>query len=260
MQNNPQFDRLMVILPTLVGLLVIFYFVVFVLVNPTPLLVSAVSVEIAVFLGAIFFRYFAGKIFKAKPAERVSKKPGLLRLLLVSGWAAVFTLLLIDFSGMAAAFLRNYSLSSQIYCAVPTSSLIGQHPATSLEVLTGAYVEAKQYDRAEPLYLTVLAIRQQYYGDKSDTVAALYADLGDLAVKKGNKNKAEYWYRRSLSITDGYGRALLHLANVLRDNGKPAEASIYYRKAIAVKTRIYGNKSAKVAEARYEYAKLLKGS
>lgn len=152
---------------------------------------------------------------------------------------------------MAATGFTQGAIS--LYTALPITYLFGGHPAFSLEMLTGACVESRQFDRAEALYKAVLQVRKNIYGEAHPMVAALYADLGDLNRKMNRPDQAKEWYEASLGLTDGQGRAAHSLANLLRDVGETAESEGLYKRALMLRAQFFGKDSAKYHATLVDY-------
>lgn len=152
---------------------------------------------------------------------------------------------------MAATGFTQGAVS--LYSVLPISYLLGADPAFSLEMLTGACVEAHQYERAEGLYKAVLAVRKNVYGANHPMVAALYADLGDLKRKMNDADGAAEWYKASLALNEGQGRAAHRLANLLRDEGNMSESESFYKRALALRARFFGTTSAKYQQTYHDY-------
>lgn len=143
-----------------------------------------------------------------------------------------------------------------VYSALPVSYLFGNHPALSLEMLTGACVESRQYERAETLYNAVLQVRKNVYGPTHPMVAALYADLGDLNQKMNRPAEAESCYLQSLAITEGHGRAIHSLANLMRDSGDAeakAQSDGFYKRALELRARFFGKASSQYKATLQDY-------
>lgn len=152
---------------------------------------------------------------------------------------------------MAATGFTQGAVS--LYSALPISYLLGADPAFSLEMLTGACVEAHQYDQAEGLYKAVLAVRKNVYGPNHPKVAALYADLGDLKRKMNDMEGAEQWYKASIAVNEGQGRAAHRLANLLRDEGNSSESEPFYKRALSLRARFFGVRSSKYQQTYHDY-------
>jgi tetratricopeptide (TPR) repeat protein len=136
---------------------------------------------------------------------------------------------------------------------MPVSYLLGGHPAFSLEMLTGACMESRQFERAEGLYKAVLQVRKNIYGETHPMVAALYADLGDLNRKMNRPEEARNWYEASLALTQGQGRAAHSMANLLRDEGETAQSEGFYKQALELRAQFFGTGSAKYQATLNDY-------
>ncbi|HEY9792989.1 MAG TPA: tetratricopeptide repeat protein [Candidatus Obscuribacterales bacterium] len=162
----------------------------------------------------------------------------------------------IDFSALALAAAGQTNASVAIYSTVPTSYWLGFHPAFTLEMLAGALVENQNFERAEPLYKSLLAVRLKLCGPTSDLAGAIYADLGDFYVRKHELVVAEQWYRRSISLGVRTGRGYTALATVLREEGRLSESHDFYLKALDVRKRVYGQSSKQYQDTLRGYMHL----
>jgi tetratricopeptide (TPR) repeat protein len=62
------------------------------------------------------------------------------------------------------------------------------------------YTKQSRYEKAEPLYLRVLSIREKNQGKEHAGVAMTLGNLADLNFNQGRHDHAEPLYRRALSI------------------------------------------------------------
>jgi hypothetical protein len=263
-------ERASRVLGIYLGFMFLVYCATFLWACPKPVLACAVAAEVFVFVISML-RLRAGLFDLPKcwwPGWAAGIRVGFeksmtmfrsVRLMVLVVIAALVTL---DFAAFATAAFSDSPLAISLYC-IPGSQLIGLHPAATLEVLTGAYMEHKEFGRAEKLYMDILAVRAGVFGATSGQVGALYADLGDLNVRKGNLAKAEYWYRKSVELSEspggppGTGRALIGLATVLGQCGKLKESAECYQKALSIRARCYGTDSRQYHDTQRAYDKLL---
>lgn len=254
------------------GVMFLLYCATFLCACPRGDLFFAVSAEVLIFLVSLVL--FRAKIFKLpsnllKLSARTSKYVagfrhgvGILQGARLALLAIVASLVTIDFTAFATAAFGNSACTRTLYC-FPVSQLIGLHPAATLEVLAGAYVEHKEYARAEKLYMDILAVRIKMFGPKGGPVSALYADLGDLNVRQNKLDAAANWYRKSVELSEssggppGTGRALTGLATVLRQRGDLKESEKCYLKALAIRSRLYGTDSKQYHDTLRGYERLL---
>ena len=125
-------------------------------------------------------------------------------------------------------------------------------------MLAGAFVENRNFSRAEPLYFVIRDVRQRTGGPTSKLMSAISADLGDLYVRKGNLQAAEGSYRKSVLITHkGTGRAMTGLATVLREEHRLDESESYYRQALALRSELFGTSSKQYHDTLRGYQKLM---
>lgn len=251
-------------LTVFVGALFLAYCTVYLCACPSAPLACAVGAELIAFIVSVVI--IKANVF-AVPQKWITKIPEsvrklfrtlagcfnklkLLALLVVSFVAAV------DFTALCLSLLGQYSAAIALYTWTPVTYWIGLHPAFSLEILAGALVQNHEYDRAEPLYLEVKSIRFKLAGPKSDLASAIYADLGDLSVRRNELAAAEKWYRQSVSLGPHTGRAYTGLATVLRETGQYSESRQWYLKALSLRKKIYGNQSKQYNDTLRGYIKL----
>jgi tetratricopeptide (TPR) repeat protein len=235
--------------------IILLYSLLFFPICPSPTLAFAITLELAAFLLIAVPLRGGGLPLFAWPEKALNwvceKLPVLTRVR--NGWRKLtiliaFTMICgaaIDLAAvwMAATGFTQGAIS--LYSALPVSYLLGGHPAFSLEMLTGACVESHQYERAEGLYKAVLEVRKNVYGPTHPMVAALYADLGDLNQKMNRPEEAQLWYKASMALNEGQGRAAHRMANLLRDEGNTAESEGFYKRALTLRARFFGTGSAK---------------
>jgi len=168
----------------------------------------------------------------------------------------------VDLCALTGASGEKFWLSKSIYKAFPIWMCFGMHPAASAEVLTGADIQAGKYSRAEKLLFMIKDLRESIYGREHEMTVAVYADLGDFYYKMRRFGEADYWYLKSVALSQqikgrtGYGRPLTGLANSLREQAKLDQASLLYTQALLMRERIYGVNSPKVAETLEQFARL----
>jgi tetratricopeptide (TPR) repeat protein len=246
--------------------LFISYCIMYLCACPSAALAGAIGAEILALLVSV-------TIWRTKllslPARLTSMVPDHLRTLLAQMRASVdcgrFMLLslaavlaTIDFGALTYSALGFTGPSIALYSALPTSYFMGLHPAFTLEMLAGAFVQNKQLDRAEPLYRSVLQVRINVCGARSDQVGAIYADLGDLYVRMNNLREAEAWYRKSVALGARTGRAYTALATVLRETGRYEESRQFYERALKIRKQIYGIDSKQYVDTLRSYDRLRK--
>ncbi len=171
--------------------------------------------------------------------------------------------LVADLAALVSAASGNVGLSQRIYLLLAPPKQLAIHPAFSMELLAGAYIEAGKYQMAEPLEQALLEIRQTTYGPRSEEIAAMYASIGDFCRRRRFDQEAEAWYRKAILLTQelhlaqGYGSPMTKLACLLRDQRRFPESHDCFEKALKIRTSIFGPLSTKVAETKSEYAVLL---
>jgi len=268
MQQVPQFAKA---LACSVNVLFLEYLIVITTANPSLPLVLAVLFECGIFISFFGYRHWRAKTPSAidctiAQIEKEFKAVSLIRRSFFGLWAIVSAALMIYMSADLAALTLcrcgQIQTGAQIYkkLSLPLPTV---DPAFTLELLTGAYLETAQFEKAEPLELALLDIRKSVYGNQHEMIAAIYCNLGDFYAKWHKPTKAESYYRKSIEMTkrlalpQGWGNPATKLGTLLRKQGRDSEAEGAYADALAVRTKRFGEKSPKVAETLSEYAKLL---
>ncbi len=261
-------------LSVVVGLLVLTYFCVYASACPSPELIRAIILEVVVFIVVLFFK-FKGSRSKSGRLENMvmhelSDKWASLKFarragnaIVLTCWIAATIILSIDLCALLGAVSGNTAVSRFIYTTFPNSVLPGVHPAYSLEVLTGAYIEAAKYDRARTMADELLWINRKLSGENSEAYASAIGTLSKIYVKEGRFAEAEIESRKALAISRRVlgqrkmGQILTLVADNLRDQGKYKEAQNYYLEALQMRQEQFGPRSVKVAETSRAYAKML---
>ena len=288
--SSPNIGKYSTALSVAVGLLIFCYFVIFATAYPSPELLRAIAFEVVIFIVVLWFKLRQGRSKAARLENMVMDELGsqwktlnFLRkagsALVLACWFAVTAFLVVDLSALTSAWLGNYSLARNIYMAqynlarVPYAALIGSpantaipvvHPAYSLEILTGAYIEAGKHDLARQLTKELMEMRQQLFGVNSELYAGVLANSANLYRKEGNLAKAEEISKEALLISrgvlknTGMGQIITQVADNLRDQGKYSEAEPLYVEALQMREKQFGPGSVKAAETLVEYAKLLR--
>lgn len=176
-----------------------------------------------------------------------------LKLLVLS---AITFLAIADFAALCLSLCGLHVPAIALYTTLPVSYWMGLHPAFSLEMLAGALVENNSFERAEPLFLEVKKIRIKLTGPESSLASAVYADLGDLYVRKHDLSTAEYWYRRSVALGAHTGRSYTGLATVLRESGSLDESQKCYLKALSLRKLAFGESSKQYKDTLRGYSRL----
>jgi tetratricopeptide (TPR) repeat protein len=252
------------------GAIFLAYCAVFLQVCPSLKLFTAVMVEVAVFGMSVLMLYKSPLQMRWKIFDKVTslmERHGWLTTALASCRAVrMITLCLVtilvtcDFTAFCSAAFFRTPLTVTMYSVVPASRLVGLHPAATLEMLAGAFVESKHFESAEPLYFTILEVRKCTAGSRSDLVAALYTDLGDLNIRKNSLPRAEQWYRESIKIGQGSGRALTGLATTLREEGQFSESKLCYLQALKLRSAAFGTASKQYHDTLRGYETLMQKS
>ena len=260
------------VLSVYLGVVFLVYCATFLWACPKADLACAVCAELIVFAISIFFLWANAFRFRTKlpklpqwasgSVAGMKRSSAILENIKLPVLVISATLVTIDFSAFATAAFGNTPLTVALYC-IPGSQLVGFHPAATLEILAGAYVEHKEFARAEKLYRDILNVRIRVFGAVSGPVGALYSDLADLNVRQNKMEKAEYWYRRSIAVSEApggpppTGRALTGLATVLRQRRHFQESEQCYLKALSVRALLYGTDSRQYHDTQRAYEQLL---
>ena len=265
MQNDDSKSQSAVFaLSIFLGALFLAYCTVYLCACPSPALGCAVGAELVAFVISIVI--LRAKVF-CLPEKWLSKIPestrklfgnanlcfNRVKLVLLSVLSFVAA---VDFAALCLSILGLYGAAMAMYTWLPVSHWIGLHPAFTLETLAGALVQNGDFDRAEPLFQEVKAIRIKLAGPNSDLASAVYADLGDLYVRRNDLRSAEKWYRQSIALGAHTGRAYTGLATALRELGKHDESRQWYLKALSIRKAIYGEKSKQYADTLRGYMRL----
>ncbi|GBO55492.1 kinesin light chain [Pseudanabaena sp. lw0831] len=115
--------------------------------------------------------------------------------------------------------------------------------AHSLNELGFLYYYQGKYNKAEPLYLRSLEIRERELGVEHSSVATSLNNLAELYNSQGNYNEAEPLYLRSLDIKEhqqevdhpNVAISLNNLAELYHSQGKYSEAEPLYLRSLDIK-------------------------
>jgi tetratricopeptide (TPR) repeat protein len=224
------------------------YLLVYASARPSPQLLAAVAFELALFAAVLLCRRWRARTCGAKAASEAlhsleSNHRWIYALRRCSAGVTValsgvcFAYFLLDFSALCIA--RSGCLSP---------------PAFSLELLAGAFVDDKKFERAEPIELAIVDLRKGLYGERSELVAAAFADLGDLYRRWHRLPESASYYERSivltkqLQVSQGWGSPATRLGTVYWATGRRQEAERVFDDAIAIRTKVFGAESPKVRE------------
>jgi MYXO-CTERM domain-containing protein len=135
--------------------------------------------------------------------------------------------------------------------AIREKALGPDHPenAFALNGLAAAYLEKKDYARAEPLYQRALAIREKALGRGHPHVAESLNGLAVLYLIKRNHERAEPLLKRAIAIQEKalgpddpeVARSLTLLALLYRAKEHYARAEILYSRALAIYVKTLGH-------------------
>ncbi len=117
--------------------------------------------------------------------------------------------------------------------------------ATSLNNLAQLYRAQGLYERAEPLYKRLLAIREKALGPDHPDVAMSLHNLAALYLTQSKCERAEPLYKRSLAIWEkalgpdhpDVATVLENYAQLLRDTKRKAEAQRLEKRAAAIREK-----------------------
>ncbi|HMO22269.1 MAG TPA: tetratricopeptide repeat protein, partial [Candidatus Melainabacteria bacterium] len=225
-----------------IALVILCYLCLLATANSSPKLLAAIAFEVGFILCILGFRYLSGKRRSQKAKKAVievflSELTFIDRLKSILVFAALcialplVAFLLIDLSALVAAIAGAPGYAKTAYKMIPTYKVYeGAHPAISLELYSGACIEAGKFERAHRYTDQLLAIREDIYGKHHSMYGGMVANLANLYYKEGKFKEAENTYRESLRICvahKGYeklGSALTKLGNCLREQGRFLEA------------------------------------
>lgn len=250
------------------------YLVLIASVDANPALIAAVTFEVLFFGVLVLYRIRRGKAVSALQAKAaleyieqnrrfVYKLRRGFYLLSSAVLFCACLYLACDFAALALARFGQLELSARLYKVLAPPQRLAVHPGFSLELLTGAYIDSKNYEAAQQLESALLSIRKSVVGDEHELIAAMYANLGDFYAKWGRGQLAEDYYRRSidlsrrLKIPQGWGSPMTKLGTLLGQQRRWADAEAAFAEALAVRSRIFGASSSKVAETMLEYSQVM---
>lgn len=250
-----------------------YYLVVFACVAPSAALTCAVAFEICVYLAFLAYRIKrraakSGDARQSVTAALILTIPGGHKLtrafaafIAVSGTALLFCALIDALSFGFAAAGQNQT-ASFIYSRFPVSVLAGVNPGYTMELLSGALLKAGRHADVEGLYKALYEVRQRHFGARSEQICEIYADLGDLAERRGNTAKSEQLYVYAINLSNqikvpqGCGKYLTRLGLLQAQQGKFDQALKNLAEAKSMRSRIFGPGSQKVADTLLATAKV----
>jgi tetratricopeptide (TPR) repeat protein len=136
--------------------------------------------------------------------------------------------------------------------------------ANALHYLTCLYEEQGLYDRAEPLYLRSLDIKERALGKDHPSVATTLHNLARLYEKQELYDRARPLYLRSLDISElgkdhpSVATTLHNLADLYEKQGLYDRAEPFYLRSLDIKERVLGKDHPSVATTLYNLAGLYK--
>ena len=257
-----------------VNLLFLGYLIVYAVACPSPGLIGAVAVEIGFYTLVLGYRLWQSK--QKKSSEKIQLEAlhsewktlrqlrKTYRVSVIVHAGLVLGYLSVDLSALLAANFGNLDLAAAIYRAISPPASPSIHPGLSMELLAGGYVESKQFQKAEPIFLAIEKLRKSLVGEHDELIADIYANLGDLYAKEEQFGKAEGYYIRSialakeLNLRQGYGSPMTKLGSLYAKVGRFEDADRALKDALAVRRKIFGAKSEKVRETLAAQVELLR--
>jgi Tetratricopeptide repeat len=259
-----------------VNLLFLCYLIVYAVACPTPALVSAVVLEFAFYILLLCYRFWKSK--QPKSVEQVQIETlhdewkslahlrKAYRLSVISLAAVASAYFAVDWTALFCADCGNLSRACDIYRFISLPPGPSLHPGLSMELLAGAYIESNQLRRAEPIFLSVAQLRKSMVGERHELIADIDANLADLYSKIGENDKAESYYMQSIELAkelrlpQGFGSPMTKLGSLYTKERRFGEAEAAFKQALAIRTRLFGSRSEKVAETQLAYSHLLRVS
>ncbi|MDR3612836.1 MAG: tetratricopeptide repeat protein [Candidatus Obscuribacterales bacterium] len=272
--NRQKVDGIASYLTTALNAVVLVYLVIFSCAQPSPQLIGATTFEAIFLLVLLTYRWWKAGNNQAKEATEAlafieSKSHALARLRTLSACASVTVAIVvllfaaIDLTALISANFGQLQVAQPLYLLTAPPAWTSLQPAFTLEVLAGACIESHNFDKAERLELANLAIRKALVGENHELVASSYCDLGDLYNRCNRPIDAENYYRKSINLATkigyakGFGKPMTSLACLLRDQKRYEESEQAFRKALAIRQRLFGRQSEKVGETLLGYSQLL---
>lgn len=258
-----------------IAIIVFAYLSLLVNANPSKELIFAIIFESIFIAGILFFRFFASKRRASKVKNIVIEEclfqfpilkvlRSIVLKVSLTILAICFMVLVVDLSALIAARFGFFDYSRFVYINLPTYKIYdGAHPAFSLEVLSGATIEAGKYKQAHIYTSELLKIREAVFGKHHWMYGGMVANLAGIYYREKRYKTAEQAYRQSIEICiedRGYKRlgcALTRLGNCLREQSRYKEAKKYYEEALTMRKNEFGDKSLRVAETIRELALLM---
>ncbi len=267
-------SRLMNVLLNAVNLLFLGYLTIYAFACPTAALVGAVAFEVAFYSVLLTYRIWKSRQPKSheqlrveelhKQWEALGHLRKTYRLTVTALALLVFTYLSIDLTALLFANCGKLDVACAIYRAIALPPSPAIHPGLSMELLAGGYIESDRIRRAEPIVLAVERLRRTLVGEQNELIADIYANLGDLYAKNQQYKKAEHYYLLSIALSkqlhlrQGYGSPMTKLGTLYADERYFAKSEAAFQEALAIRTKIFGARSAKVTETLTAWSEVLR--
>ncbi len=146
------------------------------------------------------------------------------------------------------------------------TELVGQPEvqAAMMQVIGDVYHDLGYLDQALPLLERALQRRRELLGNDHLDVASSARALAELTVTRGQPAQAEALLREALGIqqaalreNEEVGTTMLRLGYVLNSLSQYDSAETVYRRALALRQKLFGTNSIQVADARASLAHAL---
>ena len=174
LRKLPQLAQLLAYLANLIFLA---YFLLIASADPKPILISAVAFEVFFFAGILTYRFRRSKSKASQEAKTAldyieqnqrlvyaARRVFYLLSSIVACAAIIYMSL--DIAALALANFGQIESAKRIYERITPPQQLGIHPAFSLELLTGAYIDAGKYSQAEILESALAADSRRVWSER----------------------------------------------------------------------------------------------
>ncbi len=173
-------------------------------------------------------------------------------------------ILMLDWAAASSSLAGNYTLAKEIceFAPAPPAMLSQFKVGKSMELLARGYSKGAQWEKAEPLYKTLLEIREVRDGANSAAAAEVMQLLSEAYLNQGKYKKAQQLLEQTLSIyNDKAGaddpRAVLvlnDLAAVYLNEDKFDQSQELIKKALTIYEKNRRPKDPAVADGLHRLA------